>query len=393
MAVTAENLKGSMNVMTGEKGIGLVFVFQLVVAIFLYYVAGIIGWNGTYYFHSGGGAIQEDMYPLFSLSFIVLMGVISIFIILFTGSMVQSSLNGERKSIGYHFSRSIHRLPYGTVSFLFPWMFTLGIPIILMLAFRKADDVCFFIMMYYIVVWLLLAKLFFSPYLILQGKNINKSVTMSWDMTSGVVAELGIITGIFSMAAYISFFIALSLKDDPSVAIIFLAIFALLMTYTYVFIAHMYFVGSRTSRKAFSPGVLSASSPFVAPYPSVLLLGFTEEEVKKIRKKGIPATALATWARRATLFDIISRPPVYEGDCTWYPRKVAVFSGVSPGDMVLLMDRMKSAIGEDIIFTSITPLNSGYVLDGFLDTTIREAAFHENVKRDAEKDESNEGKV
>ena len=389
----SDKMKQSMDIMARERGMGIAFAVQFILSLFLYFVMSSV-YTGEVPDYMQP-LLSDDFYPLFSFSILLVAGAVSIFIMTLTGSITDTYSRKKRRKMGSHLSRAVYRTPYAVVAFLFPWIFTFGISFLFFLMFREPfNEVCIFTAIYYFIIWIVLAKTFFTPYFIVRGKSIGDALKESWKVSSSKTIELSIITGVLSIFAYLSFLLTFAPDTEFYTAIIFLIAYSLIMVYMYVLIGYMAFSG--TDSPVIQNVPAAGYMPVSPPTPTVLLAGFTPEEVYEIRKKGVPATSMAEWARNASLYDVSNRPSVYEGDSTWYPKKVAIFSGVAESDRSMLIYRIQKAVSSNIIFTSLTPLNSGYTLDSFLmnfvgavssDSSPKEEKKEEDVK-DAKENEA-----
>ena len=356
MVTISQHMKESLNIMARENAMAIAFLIHLALAGFLYIVINDMLVHHTY----------SDIYILLSFSILIIAGSVSIFIMVFVGSFVDTYTRKKRRTLRGHLSRVVARTPYAIVAFLFLWIFSFGAPLLFMFAVKDVfDPVCLFSFLYYFVIWVALAKTFFSPYLVMLGDNIGASLRESWKNTSQVTIELSAITGMLGSVAYASFVMAIFEDTEVYVDIVLLISSSLIMVYLYILIGHMAMSQRYVPQK---PGQSTAYRYGQMPYapPTVLIVGFTVEEVYAIRRSGVPATSLAEWARNASLYDISSRPTVYEGDSTWSQSRIVIFSGVPEADRSLLISRIRNSVGPNVVFTTITPVNSSYTLDSFL---------------------------
>ncbi len=368
MAKLSEEMKKSLDSMAREKGMAAVFLLQLFLTSLIYRIMSILLSEqelGELY------PVDEGMYGLFSFSILILLGTISIFLMILAGSLTYSNLTHKNKNMGAHILFSVSKMPYATVAFLFPWIFSFGVPILFLFVYGSDyEEICIFTAVYYFIVWIILAKTFFTPYLIIKGRGILDSLKESWTATSHITMEIAVSSGALVFLAYLAILMASMPGSGIYAAGILLIASALIMTYVYAMLAHMFFSGfmeNSAIQSIYTAGNYAQNSPVnLQSTPSVLLVGFSEDEVSEIRRKGVPASALAPWARNASLYDISSRPLIYDGDSSWYTRSVCIFAGVTEMARTLLIERIRDVVRRDIIFTSLTPMNSGYTLDYLL---------------------------
>ena len=211
----------------------------------------------------------------------------------------------------------------------------------------------------FFLIYVLIRLMFYQYAIVIFRKGAIEGLKDSWEATSGRVLDVfvfGLIVGLITAPAGLLY----SASPFP-ISLIFLFISALLNLWEVMAIMLVYLqLKGIYGKNGFAKSVVKTEYP---ESRAILLVGFTGDEVERIRSMGLPAYGISQDARMFVLREILLNPGNFEGDSTWTRGRYAIIHGFRGEEIGSVLRAISSSAEGEVNFTTTTPTSLEWTLN------------------------------
>ena len=287
----------------------------------------------------------------------------------------------EKESLNAALVTAYRRFPQAFLAMLIFDVLLAGSIGIIFIGYLAPILMCFFPVIGLILLIVLAVKLVFFLFpVVLNEKNAIAGLSESWKLTGGrfmdvfvLLIAVGIIEMIGSAGSLIPLKYAIL-----AVPLIFFGSFTKMWAFASLTFAYLEI---KEDEKRASLRAIGALSSEPAPsVPSVLLIGFDDNEIERMRLEGIPVHPISENGRYVRILDILRDPDTYEGNSSWKGERFALLHAFLPQDLPPLMERIREIGRGPVIFASTTETSIQWSLDHLLNQLSEEDRIFKGEK-------------
>lgn len=113
----------------------------------------------------------------------------------------------------------------------------------------------------------------------------------------------------------------------------------------------------------------------------ILLIGFSGEEVERIKSAFEEVYEVPSYCRDWVLSEIIDRAPSLEGSGDWHDRKFFVMHGMENHEVKEALSKMRELGFRGVIYATTTPTSLTWPLEKLIQEWLEEEAYFRQMRQ------------
>ena len=342
----------------------LLFLNSLILTLYSY---GMPSFNSLVKVENGELVYVSPYLTAYIALFVLLIIVVVVFSIIFTSAGIKSSYDYLRgKNSSYMSMRNAVRVFPSVFGASILYFLAIISPIILGILLIMVPGCCILaILIPILMIYFAIRLVFFAyPIVIFRRKAID-GLKESWELVHGNVIETGILLLILALVAS-PIYIATRFSGNNlliSVVVSFIASFINIWITATMTIAYLQLKGVYGRKGLIEKKDVHYSIP---KNRAILLIGFTPEEVERIKGEDLPAYPISQEARMFTVREIIAEPNRYSGDALWTSGKYAIIHGFDGSRIPEILNTINTIAGGKVNFATTTETSVEWTLSYLL---------------------------
>lgn len=210
----------------------------------------------------------------------------------------------------------------------------------------------------FLMIYVGIRLMFFSPAVVIFKKGAIESLMESWELTDGRVIEIGVLL-LIVFAIYLPFIAIYKMfSSNLAAQIVFSAIFAFMAIWLNVFTTLIYL----QLKDIYGPDGFVEKGTHHEEKKAILLVGFSDEELDNIRSAGLPAYGISEDAEYEAIKSILQDPMRYSGNTMKTPERVAIIHGFSGDELPAIMNTINFHAKGDVKYAMTTETSLEWTL-------------------------------
>jgi hypothetical protein len=217
------------------------------------------------------------------------------------------------------------------------------------------------LLIFALMLYLAIRLAFFAPPIVIYRKKAIEGLQESWGVTYGNTVDVGVFLLILTIFM-VPIYVMVSLANGNLLAEVivqpisaFFNLWAIIsMTLAYLQLEGIY--GPQ--------GLVESSASKNEPKEkSILLIGFSEEEVGRLRKEGLSVYPVNQDSKMFTLREILENPASHYGDCSWTSERYAIMHGFKQDEILEIIHKINSHAQGVVKYATSTEDSLDWTLD------------------------------
>ncbi len=341
----------------------LLFLNSLILTLYSY---GMPSFNSLVKVENGELVYVSPYLTAYIALFVLLIIVVLVFSILFTSASIKSSYDYLRgKNSSYRSMRNAVKVFPSVFGASILYFLAIIFPIILGIFLIIGGCCLLAILIPILILYIAIRLVFFLYPIVIFRRKAMEGLKESWEISHGNVLEVGLLLLILSLFELPLGIVTQLAKNNIAVSVIT----SFILSFINMWILATMTVAYLQLKGVYGRKGLIEKKEEVYSIPknrAILLIGFTPDEVDRIKGKGLPAYPISQEARMFTVREIIAEPGRYSGDALWTSGKYAIIHGFDGSQIPDILNTINTIAGGKVNFATTTETSVEWTLSYLL---------------------------